>query len=294
LIVGESGTGKELVANAIHYSSLRSKKAFVKINCAALPKDLIESELFGRAKGAYTGAVSDSEGLVGRAAGGSLLLDEITEMPIDLQPKLLRVLQEHSYQRLGETKITEVDFRLICSTNRSASEAISSGLLRQDLYYRISTITIELPPLRKRVEDIQLLADHFLRLYSEKYQKSLRTFSQEAYERVCGHNWPGNVRELEHVVERAVLLSKTNEISSDELPLPQPQQQRPQQAPAQNRQLTIPPNMTLEEIEKQAVLQTLQHTKGNKQAAAAILGIYRPLLYAKIKKHKLSEFSGGE
>jgi DNA-binding NtrC family response regulator len=284
LIVGESGTGKELIANAIHYGSLRGKKPFVKINCSALPKDLIESELFGHTKGSFTGAMRDSEGLFGQAHGGSLLLDEITEMPVELQPKLLRVLQDRTYQRLGEGKPIEVDFRLISSTNRNPAEAVSDGMLRQDLYYRISTITIELPPLRERAEDIQILADHFIKVFAEKYNKPLRGFSQDAYERIFAHSWPGNVRELEHAIERAVLLSKKEEIFSEDLPLPRMQVQQ------QNQELNIPQNMTLEEIEKLAIMQTLQRTKGNKQAAAAILGIYRPRLYAKIKKHNLSEY----
>jgi DNA-binding NtrC family response regulator len=284
LIVGESGTGKELIANAIHYGSLRGKKPFVKINCSALPKDLIESELFGHTKGSFTGAMRDSEGLFGQAHGGSLLLDEITEMPVELQPKLLRVLQDRTYQRLGETKPIEVDFRLISSTNRNPAEAVSDGMLRQDLYYRISTITIELPPLRERAEDIQILADHFIKVFAEKYNKPLRGFSQDAYERIFAHSWPGNVRELEHAIERAVLLSKKEEIFAEDLPLPRMQVQQ------QNQELNIPQNMTLEEIEKLAIMQTLQRTKGNKQAAAAILGIYRPRLYAKIKKHNLSEY----
>jgi DNA-binding NtrC family response regulator len=284
LIIGESGTGKELIANAVHYGSLRAKKPFVKVNCAALPKELIESELYGHTKGAYTGATRDSEGLVGQANGGSLLLDEIAEMPVELQPKLLRVLQERVYQRLGEGKPIEVDFRLICSTNRNPADAVRAGMLREDLYYRVSTITIEVPPLRERAEDVQHLADHFLHMYADKYQKEVRNFSQKAYERLFAHNWPGNVRELEHAVERAVLLCKREEISADDLPFTQLQPM------AQSQEFVIPPNMSLEEIERLAILQTLQRTKGNKQAAAAILGIYRPRLYSKIKKHNLTEY----
>src|SRR3989449_7340008 len=173
LIVGESGTGKELIANAIHYNSLRSKKTFIKVNCAALPKELIESELFGYTKGAFTGAHADKEGLVQHAAGGSLLLDEIAEMPVELQPKLLRVLQERSYRKIGSEKTYTVDFRLICSTNRLPADAIREGLLRDDLFYRISTITIHVPPLRERNEDIQLLTEHFLHMYAQKYERAI-------------------------------------------------------------------------------------------------------------------------
>ena len=167
LIVGESGTGKELIANAIHYNSLRARKPFIKVNCAALPKELIESELFGHTKGAFTGAHADKEGLVQHAAGGSLMLDEIAEMPVELQPKLLRVLQERSYRKIGSEKTYAVDFRLISSTNRPPADAIRDGLLRDDLFYRISTITIHVPPLRDRSEDIQLLTEHFLHMYAQ-------------------------------------------------------------------------------------------------------------------------------
>src|SRR5213593_3101482 len=208
LIVGESGTGKELIANAIHYNSLRSKKPFIKVNCAALPKELIESELFGHTKGAFTGAHADKEGLVQHAAGGSLLLDEIAEMPVELQPKLLRVLQERSYRKIGSEKTYAVDFRLISSTNRPPADAIREGLLRDDLFYRISTITIHVPPLRDRSEDIQLLTEHFLQMYAGKYQRPIAGVSQAAYQRLFGHTWPGNVRELQNVIERAVLLAK--------------------------------------------------------------------------------------
>src|ERR1041385_5020162 len=180
LIVGESGTGKELIANAIHYNSQRAKAKCVKVNCSALPKELIESELFGHTKGAFTGAARDKEGLIASANGGSLLLDEIAEIPLELQPKLLRALQERVFYRLGSERPVQVDFRLICSTNRNPPEAVRSGLLREDLYYRISTITIEVPPLKERAEDVQLLADHFLNHFAEKYGKPVRSFSQPA------------------------------------------------------------------------------------------------------------------
>ena len=170
LILGESGTGKELIANAVHYTSARSKKPFVKVNCSALPKELIESELFGHKKGSFTGATGDKEGLIGRATGGSLLLDEIGEMPLDLQPKLLRVLQERVYYRVGSEKPQEADFRLISSTNRSPFEAIEEGNLREDLYYRINTIEIKIPPLRERMEDVPMLAEHFLKDFFGKIQ----------------------------------------------------------------------------------------------------------------------------
>jgi two-component system, NtrC family, response regulator AtoC len=284
LIVGESGTGKELIANAIHYNSLRSKKPFIKVNCAALPKELIESELFGHTKGAFTGAHADKEGLVQHAAGGSLLLDEIAEMPVELQPKLLRVLQERSYRKIGSEKTYTVDFRLVCSTNRLPADAIREGLLRDDLFYRISTITIHVPPLRERNEDIQLLTEHFLGMYAKKYDRPITGVSQAAYQRLFGHTWPGNVRELQNVIERAVLLAKGNRVEPLDLPfdngtLPEG---------SETATWEVPPNMTLEDIERLVIERTLQRTGGNKQAAANLLGIYRPRLYSKIRKYNIN------
>ncbi len=284
LIVGESGTGKELIANAIHYNSLRSKKPFIKVNCAALPKELIESELFGHTKGAFTGAHADKEGLVQHAAGGSLLLDEIAEMPVELQPKLLRVLQERSYRKIGSEKTYAVDFRLISSTNRLPADAIRDGLLRDDLFYRISTITIHVPPLRERTEDIQLLTDHFLSSYAKKYERPITGVSQAAYQRLFAHAWPGNVRELQNVIERAVLLAKSIKIEPIDLPFDNGS--LPEGA-AQGAMWDVPPNMTLEDIEKLVIEKTLQRTGGNKQAAANLLGIYRPRLYSKIRKYQI-------
>jgi DNA-binding NtrC family response regulator len=284
LIVGESGTGKELIANAIHYNSLRAKKPFIKVNCAALPKELIESELFGHTKGAFTGAHADKDGLIQHAAGGSLLLDEIAEMPVELQPKLLRVLQERSYRKIGSEKTYAVDFRLITSTNRLPADAIRDGLLRDDLFYRISTITIHVPPLRERTEDIQLLAEHFFKLYARKYQRGVNGISQAAYQRLFAHTWPGNVRELQNVLERAVLLAKSNKI--DPVDLPFDNGSLPERG-GTGTGWDVPPNMTLEEIEKLVIEKTLQRTGGNKQAAANLLGIYRPRLYSKIRKYNI-------
>jgi DNA-binding NtrC family response regulator len=284
LIVGESGTGKELIANAIHYQSLRSKKPFIKVNCAALPKELIESELFGHTKGAFTGAHADKEGLVQHAAGGSLMLDEIAEMPVELQPKLLRVLQERSYRKIGSEKTYAVDFRLISSTNRPPADAIRDGLLRDDLFYRISTITIHVPPLRDRSEDIQLLTEHFLHMYAQKYERAITGVSQAAYQRLFGHAWPGNVRELQNVIERAVLLAKGNRIEPVDLPFDNGS--LPEGSPA-GVAWDVPPNMTLEDIERLVIEKTLQRTGGNKQAAANLLGIYRPRLYSKIRKYNI-------
>jgi DNA-binding NtrC family response regulator len=284
LIVGESGTGKELIANAIHYNSLRARKPFIKVNCAALPKELIESELFGHTKGAFTGAHADKEGLVQHAAGGSLMLDEIAEMPVELQPKLLRVLQERSYRKIGSEKTYAVDFRLISSTNRPPADAIRDGLLRDDLFYRISTITIHVPPLRDRSEDIQLLTEHFLHMYAQKYDRQIGGVSQAAYQRLFSHAWPGNVRELQNVIERAVLLAKGNRVEPVDLPFDNGS--LPEGSTAETG-WDVPPNMTLEDIERLVIEKTLQRTGGNKQAAANLLGIYRPRLYSKIRKYNI-------
>ncbi len=281
LIIGESGTGKEMIANAIHFNSHRAAKDFVKVNCSALPKELIEAELFGYVKGAFTGAVQDRRGLIAQAQGGSLLLDEIAEMPVELQPKLLRLLEERRYRRVGSTENQEADFRLISITNRSPREAIKEGLLREDLFYRISTITITVPPLRERSEDLQLLTDHFFRLFTEKYQRPLQGFSEAAYQRLFTYHWPGNVRELQNAIERAVLLSKGPRIEVEDLPF----SGKPIDLGLED--FHVPPGMTLEEIERLVILKTLQRTQGNKVAAAQLLGIHRPRLYNKLKKYKI-------
>jgi two-component system response regulator AtoC len=333
LIIGESGTGKELIANAIHYKSLRAKKPFVKINCSALPKELIESELFGHTKGAFTGATMDKVGLISRADSGSLLLDEIGEMPVELQPKLLRVLQERVFYRLGSDKAQEASFRLISSTNREPMEALNEGRLREDLYYRINTIEIRVPPLRERLEDIQHLAEHFLQEFAEKYQRPVCRISEESYQRLFEHSWPGNVRELQHAIERAMLLCKGDIIEVDALPFGQTapramaattvavagsQPSRSLPATSGEPVTTVPVGQKVDpgepsfetigriivekvpdpksgaepvdvfaEIERAIVSAALSRTRGNKQAAANLLGLYRPRLYNMIKKHHL-------
>ncbi len=281
LIIGESGTGKEMIANAIHFNSLRSAREFVKVNCSALPKELIESELFGYMKGAFTGAQQNRTGLIAQAKGGSLMLDEIGEMPVELQPKLLRVLEERKFRPVGSAETLDADFRLIAATNREPREAIKDGGMREDLFYRVSTITINVPPLRERHEDLQLLTDHFFNKFKEKYVRPLHGFSQAAYQRVFSHRWPGNIRELQNAIERAVLLAKGKMVEPEDLPFGG-QMQDPQA-----NAFYVPPNMTLEEIEKLVIEQTLQRTQGNKQAAAQILDIYRPRLYSKIRKYNI-------
>lgn len=333
LILGESGTGKEVIANAIHYKSRRSNKPFIKVNCSALPKDLIESQLFGHIKGSFTGANADKTGFIGQAHGGSLLLDEIGEMPADLQPKLLRVLQEKVYYRVGSDKPQEADFRLICSTNRDPFDAIKDGNLREDLYYRINTIEIKIPPLRDRIEDVPMLAEHFLQIYAEKYKKPNAQFSQNAYNQMLNYNWRGNVRELEHAIERAVLLSRTGRIESlditqadgmavsgefpaaqfaaaaaaaSEAPVFRGMSSMPQMVGLEGAQLfeevgrfivdRLPDPSeggeqkdVFDDIESGVVLAALKRTRGNKQAAANLLGLYRPRLYGMIKRHNLEE-----
>src|SRR5215831_8508155 len=285
LIQGENGTGKELIANAIHYKSKRSKGPFIKINCAAIPKDLIESELFGYKKGAFTGATMDKEGLFEMAEGGSLLLDEIGEMPPYLQTKLLRVLQEREYRPIGSDRIVHVDFRLICATNIDLDTALREGKLREDLYFRINTITLRVPPLRERSEDIPLLCNHFLAKFNQRYQKNVKAISPAAYHLLIRNRWAGNVRELENAIERAVLVCKTGEIVPHDLP----EAIREEGAPAP--EFTIPAHRTPAEIEKMAIVQTLQRTNWNKQEAAQILGLYRPTLYSKMKKHAIEDMS---
>src|SRR6186713_1358734 len=287
LIQGDNGTGKELIANAIHYNSKRSKGPFIKINCAAIPKDLIESELFGYKKGAFTGAQMDKEGLFEMAEGGSLLLDEIGEMPPYLQTKLLRVLQEREYRPIGSDRIVHVDFRLICATNIDLDSALRDGRLREDLYFRINTITLRVPPLRERTEDIPLLCDYFLEKYRQRHGRNVKSIAPAAYHVLIRHRWPGNVREIENVVERGVLVSKGSEITVNDLP------ESLRTENATTTEFVIPPHRTLAEIEKMAILQTLQRTNWNKQEAAQILGLYRPTLYSKMKKHEIQDGGKG-
>jgi len=283
LIQGENGCGKELIANAIHVRSGRADGPFIKINCAALPKELIESELFGYKKGAFTGATTDKVGLLELAAGGSLLLDEIGEMPLLLQTKLLRVLQEREYRPIGSDRLVKVDFRLICATNVDPDAAIKDGRLREDLYFRINTVALRVPPLRERTEDLPLLCAHFLEKFNGRYQKNVKGISPAAYHLLIRFRWPGNVRELENAIERAVLVAKSPDVQPADLP-----DSIRGDAVAEDA-FTVPPHHTLAEIERMAVLQTLQRTNWNKQEAAQILGLYRPTLYSKIKKHHIKD-----
>ena len=282
LIVGESGTGKELAANAVHAQSPRVEGPLVKINCAALPKDLIESELFGHVKGAFTGASTDKPGLLEEAHRGSLLLDEITEMPLDLQAKLLRVLEDRTVRRLGGSKAVPVDFRLISSTNLDPMSALREGRLRQDLYFRINTVTVTLPPLRDRTPDIPVLANAFLERFRLRHAREVEGVDPEAYRRLLSYQWPGNVRELEHAIERAVLVARDRQITVPDLP-------ESLQAAVGASDVAAPPPGSLEEIERTSIVRALETSGWNKQAAAALLGLRRPTLYSKMRRHGIPQ-----
>ena len=285
LVCGENGTGKELVATAIHQHSKRAGGPFIKINCAAIPSELIESELFGHKRGAFTGAVSDKTGLMELADGGSLLLDEIGEMPANLQVKLLRVLQDREFRPVGGSRVIKPNFRLICATNVNIDAALGDGKLREDLYFRINTVTLSISPLRDRTDDVLLLAEHFLGRFSTEHQRSIASIHPDAGRALLRYRWPGNVRELEHVIERAVIVAEGNQVTVDDLP---PEVRDADRFPAQSG-FVIPPHHTLEEIEKLAILETLERTRWNKRKAASILGVYRPTLYNKLKKYKLTD-----
>ncbi|HEY0098375.1 MAG TPA: sigma-54 dependent transcriptional regulator [Pyrinomonadaceae bacterium] len=278
LIEGESGTGKELIATAFHLQSDRSKQPCTRINCAAIPPELIESELFGYKKGAFTGADRDKRGLIEASEGGTLLLDEIAEMPVHLQTKLLRVLQERKVRRLGDEREIEVNFRLICATNRSTSQSVEEGLLRKDLYFRISTIKIEVPPLKERPDDLALLVEHFLQRYNKKYYASEHDISPSAHALLMHYDWPGNVRELESVIERAVLFCREGQLLPEHLP------KHLQEAEASPFKCVIPSYMTLAEIEHEVIYQTLKRTGGNMKKTAQILNLHRPTLYRMLKR----------
>jgi DNA-binding NtrC family response regulator len=284
LVLGENGTGKELIANAVHSQSPRAEGPFVKINCAALPKELIEAELFGYRRGAFTGAFTDKAGLLAMAEGGSLLLDEIGEMPSYLQAKLLRVLQEREFRPIGSDRSVRVDFRLICATNVDTEAALREGRLREDLYFRINTITVRVPSLRERLEDLAPLCQHFLSLYNGRHGRALRGVSPPAYHRLMQHRWPGNIRELENVIERGVLVARAQDLQPEDLP--ESIVSTSQSGPATSD--LLPATATLAEIERMAILQALQRTNWNKQDAAQQLGLYRPTLYSKMKKHGIT------
>ncbi|MDB6125288.1 MAG: Two component, sigma54 specific, transcriptional regulator, Fis family [Pedosphaera sp.] len=275
LITGESGTGKEVIADLIHTSSARASGPLIKINCAALPRELIESELFGSVKGAFTGANSDREGLFRQAEGGTLLLDELSEMPIDTQSKLLRVLQEKEVRPVGGRVSYKTDCRIIAATNRKPDEAIKDGKLREDLFYRISAVSVHLPPLRERREDILPLATAFLKRFSAQANRDIGGFTNEASERLRTFDWPGNVRQLQNEVQRAVLLSEGKMVDAPDLSIT-----------TATTEITGDTSYTLlEGVERNTIVQMLKETGGNKLETAKRLGIGRQTLYNKIKAY---------
>jgi DNA-binding NtrC family response regulator len=278
LITGESGTGKEVIADLIHALSLRSKGPLIKINCAALPRELIESELFGSVKGAFTGANADREGLFRQAEGGTLLLDEISEMPVDTQSKLLRVLQEKEVRPVGGRTSYKSDCRVIAATNREIAEAIKLGKLREDLYYRICAISIHLPPLRERREDILPLASAFLKRYGAQAGREMTGFTPEAADALRAFDWPGNVRQLQNEIQRAVLMGDRSVVDTRDLSITAVMSQK------DNPDLTL-----MEAMERNAIIQMLKETGGNKLETAKRLGIGRQTLYNKIKIYGIEQ-----
>jgi len=283
LVTGESGTGKEVAAVAIHQNSPRHNKPFIPINCAALPEQLLESELFGHERGAFTGATARKLGRFELADKGTIFLDEIAEMSLNMQAKLLRVLQEKSFERVGGTETLSVDVRVIAATNRELVEAIKKGTFREDLFYRLNVIHIHLPPLRERKEDIPLLAKHFIQKYGHVYQ--VDKISPKAMELLCNYHWPGNVRELQNVIERSAIICRGNQIEPEHLP-------RELYAPQQSSSdvvVDFPDNgISLEELEKELILKALEKSGGNQTKAAQLLGITRSALLYRSQKHDIN------
>jgi two-component system response regulator HydG len=295
LILGESGTGKELVARRIHELSARAKQPFIGLNCAAFPEQLIESELFGHEKGAFTGATSAKVGLFEAASGGTVLLDEIGDMPFALQAKLLRVLQESEIRRVGSTVSRKVDVRLIAATHRDLHEGVKAGTFRQDLLYRLEVVTLPTPALRERVEDIADLAYHFLRESSLKHQKSVEGIEEGALELLLAHPWPGNVRELSNVIERAVIFCQGQTLRSGDLPPhlcntpPQAQTQAQTQGISQTLRgggaISIPLGTSLKDVEDLLIRKTLEATSGDKNMTAKLLGINSRTIYRRLDEN---------
>jgi DNA-binding NtrC family response regulator len=300
LIVGESGTGKELVANALHENSPRRDGPFLPINCAAIPAEILESELFGHERGAFTGATSRKIGRFELAHGGTLFLDEIGDLPVDMQVKLLRVLEQREFMRVGGTETIKVDIRLIAATNQDLEAAVEQGRFRSDLYYRLKVVTLRIPPLRERREDIPLLAEHFLETLGRENGRVGMRFSPEAMRALVAHRWEGNVRELKNLVESLIVLSTEDEIRLQDLPEPYrsaaaeadsapagPVETFPSAA-AREPFLEIPEGATMEEIERQAILNALKRTGGNRTQAAEMLAIGLRTLQRKLKEYRLA------
>lgn len=277
LLLGETGTGKEVFANAIHASGKRASKSFIAINCSAFTKELLEGELFGHKAGAYTGATKDKKGLIELADGGTLFLDEIGEMQVDLQAKLLRVLENGQFIKLGDTKTSGVNVRIIAATNRDLNNEVANGNFREDLFYRLNVFTIKLPSLRERIEDIPLLAAHFIDEYAQKENKPLPRLSKEAAKILQLHPWKGNIRELKNVIQRAIILTDGDEISATSLPYD-----------VQTGNETGMSALSLAQAEKIHIEKVLLHTHGNKTKAAELLGIGLTTLYRKMDEYNIS------
>ena len=276
LITGESGTGKELFAEMIYRLSHRSDDPFIAVNCAALPESILESELFGYEKGAFTGANERKMGRFEAADGGTLFLDEIGEMSPQVQVKLLRVLQEGEFERLGANRPTEVDVRIVAATNKNLEAELEEDNFREDLYYRLNVIGIKIPPLRHRLEDVPLLAEHFLQVYRAENDREISGFSAEALDTLQDYDWPGNVRELENAIERAVVLDTDNLIDVDDL------SEHVESGNSEGRHITIPLGTSLDEIEQMVLHETLKMTQGDKKLAAKLLGIATRTIYRKL------------
>ncbi|MGD2126754.1 MAG: sigma-54 dependent transcriptional regulator [Desulfobacteraceae bacterium] len=286
LITGPSGTGKELIAKAIHYDSPRKERSFISVNCGALTETLLESELFGHEKGAFTGAISMKKGRFELADGGTLFLDEVGEMPPSLQVKLLRVIQEMEFERVGGTKTIKVDVRVLSASNRNLKEDVARGSFREDLFYRLNVIHMEVPPLRERKEDIRLLANHFIEKYRQDEGKKKIVLSPETWKAFYSYPWPGNVRELENVIERAVVLNSGGSIELEDLPpefLETPQEINVDEFIPLDAAL----QPTLEDIEEKLILRALKHANNVQSHAAEMLGITKSLIQHKIKKYNI-------
>jgi two-component system response regulator HydG len=283
LITGESGTGKELIAAAIHFNSPRRDGPFVQLNCAAITETLLESELFGHEKGAFTGAERRREGRFHQADGGSLFLDEVSEMPLSMQVKLLRVLQEREFTRVGGDAPVRVDVRLIAATNRHLPDLIAAGKFREDLYYRLNVVGLVVPPLRERREDVPLLVQHFLETFARRNRKTIKGVTPQAMDGLIRRAWPGNVRELMNAVERAVVLARTDYLPAEDFAL-LPSEEAPRQPPALSPAAGAE-NLALDEIEKTTILRALESAGGNKSEAARRLGITRRTLHKKLKAY---------
>ncbi len=289
LILGESGTGKELIANAIHQNSPRKNHPLIKINCAALPETLLESELFGHEKGAFTGALSARQGRFQQADEGTIFLDEIAEMPLPLQSKILRVLQEREFQPVGSAKTIKVNTRIVTATNKNLQEEIRANRFREDLYYRINVVSLTAPALRERRDDIPLLADFFLKRFAEKNKKALQGFTPKAMDLLMRHDWPGNIRELENAIERAVIMARGQRITPEEFPSPlrgpEADSAEPDVQEASPQAVDPPVDRSLKQLEKETILRTLAENDGNRTRTANILGISRRTLQLKLKEY---------